>query len=339
MNEHAGRQEPQVSDITASRTAGLERGTFALLLSVAAVNACLYFYDIHLPNLDVRLELHTQIISGTALSPYRYRVLLPFLVEGFARLLTSVAPYSEAVMVGYIVFDLLELAIFYPVMHRFLRTWYAPEQSLIGTLFTATPLVVALRAHQFQPWSLLEPTLLTLGLLLMIGRQYAWLGMVTLAATLNRETGIFIPIAFCLTAIPWRSLFSRQTIPWPDVFKAAAYFAVWGVTYAGIRFLRGPAPPIHTLADLWALNTDGWSLYLTAQNWVLFLGAFWVFIVPGYRRAPTFLCRAAWIIPMYVVMLALFGRWYETRLLIPVYPLLIGLGLAYLFEPQASQPA
>lgn len=328
-----------MSDINASRTARLERGAFALFLSVAAVNACLYFYDIHIPNLDVRLELHSQIISGTALSPYRYRVLIPFLVEGFARLLTLFAPYPQAVMVGYIVFDLLELAIFFPVMHRFLRTWYSPEQSLIGTLFTATPLIVALRAHQFQPWSLLEPTLLTLGLWLMIGQRYVWLGIVTLAATLNRETGIFIPIAFCLTAISWRSLLNRQTIPWADVFRATAYFAIWLAAFAGIRFLRGPAPPIHTLADLWELNTGGWSLYLTAQNWVLFLGAFWLFIIPGYRRAPVFLRRTAWIIPMYVVMMALFGRWYETRLLIPLYPLLIGLGLAYLFEPQASQPA
>ena len=48
-----------------------------LLFSVSATLAYGYFRLVDVPHYQVRLELHNQIISGTALSPYRYRVLVP----------------------------------------------------------------------------------------------------------------------------------------------------------------------------------------------------------------------------------------------------------------------
>ncbi|MCX7726230.1 MAG: hypothetical protein N2053_05225, partial [Chitinispirillaceae bacterium] len=46
-----------------------------LILSVSTVLAYSYFNRVDLPHFELRYELHNQIISKTAPSPYRYRIL------------------------------------------------------------------------------------------------------------------------------------------------------------------------------------------------------------------------------------------------------------------------
>ena len=45
-----------------------------------------YYSRVEKPNYEARVALHQAIIDGTAESPYRYRVLIPYLAEGLTRL-------------------------------------------------------------------------------------------------------------------------------------------------------------------------------------------------------------------------------------------------------------
>lgn len=76
------------------------------------------------------------------------------------------------------------------------------------------------------------------------------------------------------------------------------------------------------------------QLWLAAFNITLLLGVFWIFALFGVLRAPAFVRRSALVIPAYLATVAIWGIWWEVRLLMPLYPLLLPLALSYLFEPR-----
>ena len=59
-------------------------------------------------------------------------------------------------------------------------------------------------------------------------------------------------------------------------------------------------------------------------NVALFAGVTgWGLAAAGWRHAPPFVRQQAWIAGLYLPIVAVFGVWYEVRLLMPLYPLLI----------------
>jgi hypothetical protein len=70
----------------------------------------------------------------------------------------------------------------------------------------------------------------------------------------------------------------------------------------------------------------------------LFLGIFWLFIPLGFKAAPSFVRKMAWLIPAYLVVIMFYAIWFEVRLLMPLYPVLIPIGLAYLFPSEPYKP-
>lgn len=203
----------------------IELKELLLILSVAAVIAGVYVRQVEKPFLDERLELHNQIIRGTALSPYRYRVLVPFTAEVFTRALLVILPQKAAFHLCYAIYDADEsptpithiedsdvkaaffisyaiydlMAIFFLLASLFLwlRTWFNREQALIGVLFIAGTMPITLQDNQFQGWSLLEAGIFS-GALFAIHRKRYWL-LVFLAAvgSLNRETAFLYLFCSC----------------------------------------------------------------------------------------------------------------------------------------------
>ena len=83
-----------------------------ITLSVSAVLAYTYFLNIENPNEEARLELHEQILAKTADSPYRYRVLVPFLTEGLSRVFNVLLPHAQALKLAYLTYDFLAILMF-----------------------------------------------------------------------------------------------------------------------------------------------------------------------------------------------------------------------------------
>jgi hypothetical protein len=155
-------------------------------------------------------------------------------------------------------------------------------------------------------------------------------------ATVNRETGIFISLAFAVTdASAWRSM-QVKAIPWSFLLRLAILFTTWLVIFLGLRYVRGPAAAAETIRGLQARNVTFESLMSTALNVTLFLGAFWVFAALGFFAAPSVVRRLSLIVPVYLGLIAVWGVWYEVRLLMPLYPILLPLGLSFLFPPAAA---
>jgi hypothetical protein len=318
----------------------IDLGALIFILSVSAVIAYGYYNRVDRPYFESRLELHNQIIAGTAPSPYRYRILVPLIGEVFTKALSVVLSNKAAFLLSYAIYDLLAIFSMLAILFFWVRNWFSREQALVGVLFVAGTMPIALQDHFFQPWSLIEVGLFSAALL-AIHRKRNWLlASLGALASLNRETAIFMPLAFLLTNLDMTSLMrARIKIAGKPILLAGGFFLIWAVVFFGLRYFQGTASHIHTIEELVARNTTRGSLFKTSVNGSLFLGGFWVFAVLGFRYAPCAIRRVALIVPLYLMTVILWGVWYEVRLLMPLYPILVPLGLSFTYRQELKTNA
>ncbi len=283
-----------------------------------------YITRIDKPNQYVRMALHEAVVSKDSLEPYRHRVLVPWVVEAIIRPFTSFFPRKEVFSGAYALYEAFAITLMLLSLYAWSRRFYEPPVALAGCLFVGVTAPMALKDHYFQPWSLLEPGLLTLGLIFIVRERVAALGVLTILATLNRETGIFLPLLWgalkCWDGKGWHRENGR-------IFIALLLLSL--ATLLGVVLVQGWADPLHTPGELLRENLTGRNLGRTLLNGVLFLGAFWFFAVKGYRKSPEEIRRSAWIIPLYLFVVLIWGRWHEVRLLMPLYPILVPMALAF----------
>lgn len=282
-----------------------------------------YVTRVELPRAAERLALHTRIVEGSAPAPYAYRVLVPYVAEGAARLLTRglSAAYPGAVAAAYAGYDLAALSLFLLALLGFLRLWHPEPYALLGAVLCAALLPISLRDHFFQPWSLLEPAIFCLAYVAAYRDDLRLALALTVVAVLNRETGVFVPVVYLLGTFGVDGAEKTR----PRLQRAALLVLAAGTVYSLLRLWRGPSPPSLTVADVWAINTDGPRLALALVHWVLFLGAGWVLALRGLRHADPFLRRQLLLVPLYLVPVSIWGVWKEVRLLLPLYPVLVAL--------------
>ena len=296
-------------------------------ITAAAVPALDYALGPGDPTLQARRDIQRGIIDQTTRAPDRYRWLAPIIVEGPARLLGNWMPADAAYDRASTVFYLLAFTALLASLFAYLRLWFDDEAALIGTLVVACTIRITLRQHDYAPSSYLEAALFPLGLILIAKQRWIAFGVLVAVATLNRETAIFL-IMLYVAASPWtRSTFAR----------AAVYTAIWFAIFAATRIIGGDAERYWSIERV--IRTNLSQPLLAAFNLTLFLGVFWWFAVRGFTAAPPFVRRTALIIPLYLATVAVWGIWWEVRLLMPLYPILIASGLAYLFPPRAAGAA
>lgn len=304
----------------------------AVLCSTAAVLAYAYFAYVDYPQLALRIGTHEQILDGTAVAPYRYRILVPFLVQAVIKGLSSFQPYPRAFLLAYGLYDVIAFSLLVATLYLYVRLWFSRTQSLVGILFAAATMPIALRDHFFQPWSPLETVFFTLGLLLNHQRRYALLGAMIVLAAFNRETAIFVVAACFFAELRAGGAGEAEPRGRLHAWLYGSYGLLWLAVFVGLRWARGATTPAITVPELWAANTTFEYLVRALVNVALFGGAFWVFAFFGFRFAPGYVRRSAAAAPFYLASVALFGVWFEVRLLMPLYPILIPLGLSFLYR-------
>jgi hypothetical protein len=289
----------------------------AILVAASAVPA--FDYAITRVGDDIRagrLESFDAIVAGTAPAPYRYRVLVPYTIAPLVTLAGHVWPHAVALHRIDAIFVGAALAALLGSLYLYLCNWYPPPYALIGALFVSATMAIALRHHFYAPYSLLEPTLLILSLHAIYHGRASHVLVLGILASLNRETGILIPIA--LLVHEWRSrIYGRRFV------TALAGVGLSILTLAALRLSLGPAPESITLDAVRAINLSPDGLAAASTNVALFAGVTgWGLAAAGWRHAPPFVRQQAWIAVLYLPIVAVFGVWYEVRLLMPLYPLL-----------------
>jgi len=262
---------------------------------------------------------------------------VPFIAEGITRVLTFGTPRATAFRLAYRILDPVAVAALLVALFVWFAEWFTPEQALVGVLFVTTTMPIALQDHDFQPWSLAEAALFTSALIAIRRKRFVTVAVLVAIASFNRETALFIPAAFVLLTT------AESSAIWPanrDVWlKSVSLLAIWAVIFVGLRLTRGSAPPLQPLSDLFRWNRDPESVRRAITNWTLFLGAFWIFAMRALRSAPPPLRRLALLIPPYIATVLVWGVWFEVRLLMTLYAVIVPLALTFVYPPHPAGAA
>jgi hypothetical protein len=299
----------------------------AILASVAGLNA--YHYSFLVPRAALRAETHRAVLDHSAEAPERFHLLVPYAVEAVARPAAAVMPHEKAVSRTYAAYYLIGLTALLYAHFIYFNLWCSREMSVAGALIVADTIRIALRqgeyigqaalpdAAVFAPHSILEPTLIAAALILIVRHRSTLLACLTAIAALNSEAALLIPL-LCLAVNP-------ET----NRAMAAACAGVAAIVLIAIRLWVGGAWLSGTLAAIWQTNMA--HLPTVALNITLLLGAVWVLGVMGYARSTAFLRRAAVAgVPAVALAVGVFGYWWDVRLLMPLYAMVVPLALVYL---------
>jgi hypothetical protein len=308
-----------------------------MLMTAVLVNASDYSFLV--PLRDVRVAAHQQVVAQSAPSPARYRILVPVVLEVPIRILAKVMPYDKAFGRVYAVFYFVALVTLLAMLVYELSLWFTLEQAMVGALLVGSTIRMALRQGEyldlssipltsvFAPHSLLEPIFVAGTVILALTRNNWWIAAVLVLATLNSEAAAFLPLVYlAVRGVSAQSL--KTTI---------GLAAIWIAIAVGIRFVVGVSEPSGTPAELWRENLA--HLPATLINIALFIGPLWLLAALGVKRAPSPVRRASVLVPIYLGAVAIAGLWWDVRLLMGLYPILIPLVIAALFAPRSAVPA
>ncbi len=115
------------------------------------------YIEIVLPRFDDVQPGMAAIMSGTALSPYVYRVLTPAVIIGLGNTFGA-----------YILFHGVMFALFFTLLHLWLRRW---RVNRLGIFVVAMMFPVMFEAWWFASYSITEVVLFLCGLLLLTRRS------------------------------------------------------------------------------------------------------------------------------------------------------------------------
>jgi len=299
-----------------------------LIFSASLVLTYGYFYRVDLPNYIGRLELHNQIIEGNAGSPFNYRVLVPFIADKLYFLFSMISSNKTAFLLSYAVYDLLSIFFLLSMLFIWLKNWFKIDHALIGVLFVSTTMPIALQNHGYQPWSLLETGFFSAALILIYKNKIIPLFILVLFASLNRETAVFIAFLYLFANLNLKKpILNSET-----VLIFSGLFVISISVFISLRYFRGITPSVETIAGLFLRNITKENLYHTIINSFFIFGFFWIYIILGLRKTPVFIKRVSLVIPFYIITILIWGVWFEVRLLMPLYPIFLSIGLSYIYR-------
>ncbi|MEK7764997.1 MAG: hypothetical protein AAB368_02055, partial [bacterium] len=255
----------------------------------------------------------TDILAGRGYAPDQYRPLAYWCIGGLQAL--GLPPVGAP-----LVFRGVATAGGALALHAWLSRWLPAPAALTGllALFAVLPLTYA--DYLVQPTDPLAFLAFCLGYLWLSERKDARVAALLPIAMLARESAILLVAAYAFLRfdeLPRRTFLARL-----------GGLALAGVAaYVGIRAHYG-IRPYYTWLNWFAHNLTTW------QCWVypaLVFGP-WVWLASRAARPwPKPLRRAALMAPFFLLPHLVVASWQETRLLLPLLPILLVPALAAMF--------
>lgn len=243
-----------------------------------------------------------ETIQGVQYAPYQYRLLFSYLWYPLQQLTGA---HIAAFLFWFITFAML--AFFIDEIGQATGHGRNTQTYLLAAYVIIPALIYFHPAPAFG--NAIEAVFIAAALLAILRGRPLWLYPLVIAATLNRETAFLIPLMAAVTLRSWK--------------HTALLFIAWAVTYGVIRLAIGPVPSHVTLAEIHAKNL-GYGMFRFVLGLFFVAWLFW-YAFKGWKAAPPPLRRAAYIVPVYLALVAVFGVWYEWRLMLTIYPVLIPL--------------
>ena len=266
------------------------------------------------PQEGMRRALHAQVLENRAGAPTQYRFLVFYAAEGLQR---AGVPFDWSYLIIRGLFTFLAAAAF----HFFLLRWFRPVGAFAAVLFFFAVLPSTYFQYFMQPQDMVNLFLFIAGLMLIRDRRDALLAPLLFIAMLNRETAVllvFVYLFYRYDELPLGTL----------LLRGGAFFLVCAGTYAGLRAVFGPHE--YEFTDFIFLEENTLT-FMSYASVALVPGVFIAAAWKSLARRPKFLARAVLLTPFFFIIHWTSTRMWEPRLLLPLLPVLVPLGLISIF--------
>lgn len=322
--------------LTASDAAVRAAGVAVLALA-AVYTAARFAFNIE--TIHAPLQSFT---DGTALLPFQYRALVPWLVRGLTEAVPALARTDVRVL--YAPFEFAAALGVYAAFAYLLRVlgWTASGARL-AALGVFVPLAFNLAApwrynNVFFPYDTPSVAFFTLGLALLLdGKLPAYYALFVLA-TLNRETTCFLTMAYVALSV------GRER-PVRIAAHVAAQTALWGAVKVGLLALYAANQPLD-------LQTGGLFSEMVGRNarilvslpgivYILFVtmgGLAGAAVLLWHRVRDARVRRLTWIALPFLAGMAVVGELMEVRIYSELIPL-VAASLAFAVRSVVAEAA
>lgn len=294
----------------------MKRPDALALVLLAVMSAASGFVDLRMRQYPQRpyTEFIPRVVEGTADAPERYRVLVPYTLHWIAS--ATGASMSS-------VWHATRLALFfaaYVVFYRYLRRWFPPTHSLLGTAIVAATLPLTFTNSWAHPDHIAELALFTAGCAAIAAERPLAVAAILAVAALNRETAVFL--------VPLYLVAGERIVRRIPVTLALA--AEWAAIYVGLRMWRGfvhydygQLTRNFQFLKLLPASYDPYARAYAYFGLVLF-GALLVTVALSHSAGrPLFMTRALWIVPAFAVVAFTLSSIIESRIFTPLYALIV----------------
>ena len=303
-----------------SRLAASRRIWLVAVGAAGAYTAARFAFTIE--TIHATLEMYT---DGTALLPFQYRALVPWLV----RALVEVAPPLGALDIRalYAPFEALAAVAVWAAFAYLLRVLgLAPGASRVAALGVFVPLAFNLAAPWrynpvYFPYDTPSVAFFTLGLALLLdGRMRPYYALFVVA-TLNRETTCFLTMAYLALAV------GRER-PARILGHVGAQLVLWVALKAALGWLYADNVPLDAEDGALFVTMIGRSARILMSvpglvyvGFVTMGGAAAAALLLARRAGDARLARIAWIVPPFLFGMSIVGEMAEVRIYSELVPL------------------
>lgn len=280
---------------------------YPLLVTFAALIIIGGQWFIALPSCNPRPQLCFDVTSVPK-APFRYR-LLSIAMEPNYTANPSVADYmARSILIHSVCALLTCIGLFI-----WLKRVSTPERAIIGLFILVCDWLLAYWFYHRDIAIAIELTLITWALVLIDGHLLP-LAALTALATLNRETGVYIPLIYAAYHFDyWRERRYRINVGVLLGTFAAVLIAIHGV--------MGGADHVLGLGGTLAYNLE------TLRDGILInliLLPLWLIAIYAYNTLPDRYRRLMWVAGLMLAAIAIGAAWGEAaRLVLVVMPLVL----------------
>lgn len=300
------------------RTATRTNLLFLAAAVVLSLHTVPYELRVCFPPPDHGQDSPEALVAGTASTPYQYRVLVPLLVRGLLRL-HVVEPATQMAAFAAIQVGVLVLLAF--TFRRYLSR-FIPDRILSS--IAALTLYAVLPFNYFNlpyyPYDIPSVLFFTLGLLLIYEEKWRWFFPLFVAATVNRETSIFLAVVTLFVH------FGRYR-PRLLALLVGSQLAIWAVIKAALwviyqqnRWMGYGLYEFQLKVNIATLFNHPIKGVIALATW----GCLWIAVLVWRSRIhDPYLKRTLWVVPVFIGGMLFAGFVIELRIYGEVLPIVV----------------
>jgi hypothetical protein len=287
----------------------------ALILSLHTVP---YELRVCFPGLDHGSDSPESLVAGVASTPYQYRVLVPWLVRAAldARLIRP-----DAQMAAFAVIQIVVLVLLAFAFRRYLSLFIKdPVLSSVMALTLYAVLPFNYFNLPYYPYDIPSVLFFTVGMQVIYQRRWLWFYPLFVAATLNRETSIFLTV---VTVLVLYDQYRPRTLALLAGSQLAIWLALKGalwMIYRDNRWMGYGLYQFQLKVNIATLRDYPIKGVIALATW----GCLWLAVVIWRRRIhDVVLQRTLWTVPVFIAGMFFVGFVTELRIYGEVLPIVL----------------